>query len=73
MREAKYKEEESVSKQLRVLRKQVNNLQVTRGSENLDYEDLCIHPDVDMPVRYKPPKFHILMGQEIPCILESLL
>lgn len=31
-------------------------LQVTRGMENLDYDNLCIHPDIDMSVGYKPPK-----------------
>ncbi|XP_049406297.1 uncharacterized protein LOC125869949 [Solanum stenotomum] len=23
----------------------------------MDYDDLCIHPNIDMPVGYKPPKF----------------
>nr|XP_016460483.1 PREDICTED: uncharacterized protein LOC107783966 [Nicotiana tabacum] len=58
-REAKRKEEESVSEQLQILRKQMKCLQVARGSESLDYEDMCIHPDVDMTIGYKPPKFDI--------------
>ncbi|XP_033515074.1 uncharacterized protein [Nicotiana tomentosiformis] len=40
----------------------MKNLQVARGSESLDYEDLCIHPDVDIPVGYKAPKFDIFDG-----------
>nr|XP_033514068.1 uncharacterized protein LOC117278716 [Nicotiana tomentosiformis] len=44
----------------------MKNLQVARGSESLDYEDLCIHPDVDIPVGYKPPKFDIFNGTGDP-------
>ncbi|XP_075083462.1 uncharacterized protein LOC142167201 [Nicotiana tabacum] len=65
-RQAKYKEEESVSEQLRALRKKMKNLQVARGSESLDYEDLCIHPEMDMPVGYKPLKFDIFDGTGDP-------
>ncbi|XP_075101662.1 uncharacterized protein LOC142177100 [Nicotiana tabacum] len=61
-RGARYKEEESVSEKLRALRKQMKNLQVTRGRKSLDYEDLCIHPDLDMPTGYNPPKFEIFDG-----------
>lgn len=48
-----------MSEQLRLLRKLWKNLQVAQGRESLDYEHLCIHPDVDMPVGYNPPKFEI--------------
>lgn len=58
-REGKSKEDESLSEKLLVLRIQMKNLQVARGSKILDFEDLCIHPDVDMPTGYKPPKFDI--------------
>ncbi|XP_070039434.1 uncharacterized protein [Nicotiana tomentosiformis] len=64
--EAKYKEEELVFEQLRALRKQMKNLQVARRSESLDYEDLCIHPYVDMPIGYKPLKFDIFDGRGDP-------
>nr|XP_033516952.1 uncharacterized protein LOC117281219 [Nicotiana tomentosiformis] len=40
----------------------MKNLQIARESESLDYEDLFTHPDVDMPERYKPPKFDIFYG-----------
>uniref|UniRef100_A0A1S3XAC6 Uncharacterized protein n=1 Tax=Nicotiana tabacum TaxID=4097 RepID=A0A1S3XAC6_TOBAC len=49
-----------------MLRRQMKSLQVARGGESLDSEDLCIHPDVDMPVGYKPPKFDIFDGTEDP-------
>lgn len=65
-KEARSKEDESLLEQLRVLRKEMKNLQVARGSESLDYKDLCIHPDVDMPVGNKPPKFDIIDGTSDP-------
>ncbi|KAG5595600.1 hypothetical protein H5410_036832 [Solanum commersonii] len=48
------------------LRKALKCLQVTRGTESLDYDDLCIYPDIDMPVGYKPPKFDIFDGKGDP-------
>nr|XP_016437096.1 PREDICTED: uncharacterized protein LOC107763158 [Nicotiana tabacum] len=44
----------------------MKNLQVALGSGSLDYEDLCIHPDVDMHVGYKPSKFDIFNGTGDP-------
>ncbi|XP_070054459.1 uncharacterized protein [Nicotiana tomentosiformis] len=44
----------------------MKNLQVARDSESLDYEDLCIHPNVDMPAGYTPPKFDIFDGMSDP-------
>lgn len=63
---ARLKEDESINAQLHGLRKVLKNLQVTRGTESLDYDDLCIHPDIDMPVGYKPPKFDIFDGKGDP-------
>ncbi|XP_016570771.1 uncharacterized protein LOC107868603 [Capsicum annuum] len=42
---------------LRHLKQAMTDLQETQVNEHLDYEDLCIHPDVDLPVGFKPPKF----------------
>nr|XP_033514225.1 uncharacterized protein LOC117278905 [Nicotiana tomentosiformis] len=58
-REARHKEEELVSEQLQILRRQIKSLQVARGSESLDYEDMCIHLDV-------PPKFNTFNGTGEP-------
>ncbi|XP_055800430.1 uncharacterized protein LOC129869872 [Solanum dulcamara] len=65
-KDARLKEDESIDAQLRGLRKALKNLQVSRGTESLDYDDLCIHPDIDMPVGYKPPKFDIFDGKSDP-------
>nr|XP_016466129.1 PREDICTED: uncharacterized protein LOC107788908 [Nicotiana tabacum] len=64
--EVRRKEEELVFEQLQILRKQMKNLQVARGSESLDYKDLCIHPDVDMPTGYKPSNFDMFDGAGDP-------
>nr|XP_033514432.1 uncharacterized protein LOC117279083 [Nicotiana tomentosiformis] len=44
----------------------MKNLQVAREIKNLDYEDMCIHPDIDMPIGYKPQKFDIFDGTGDP-------
>ncbi|KAH0658407.1 hypothetical protein KY289_027155 [Solanum tuberosum] len=49
-KDARLKEDASINAQLQGLRKVLKSLQVTRGTESLDYDDLCIHPDIDMPV-----------------------
>ncbi|KAG5571606.1 hypothetical protein H5410_061372 [Solanum commersonii] len=43
------KDDASINAQLHGLRKTLKSLQVTRGAESLDYDDLCIHPDINMP------------------------
>ncbi|KAG5590827.1 hypothetical protein H5410_041341 [Solanum commersonii] len=60
------KEDALINVQLHGLRKALKSLQVTRGTESLDYDDLCIHPDIDMPVGYKPPKFDMFDGKGDP-------
>ncbi|XP_016578834.2 uncharacterized protein LOC107876421 [Capsicum annuum] len=59
-------EEGSMVAQLKSLKRIFKNMQVTRGTELLDYDDLCIHPNVDMPVGYKSPKFDIFDGKGDP-------
>lgn len=58
-KDAHLKEEASINAQLQGVRKALKSLQVTRGMEGLDYDDLSIHPDIDIPVGYKPPMFDI--------------
>lgn len=38
----------------------------SRERQSLDYKYLCIHPYIDMLVRYKPLKFDIFDEQAIP-------
>ncbi|XP_060211790.1 uncharacterized protein LOC132639355 [Lycium barbarum] len=65
-RDAKLGEDESIISQLHSLRKEMRSMRVTRGSESLDYDNLCIHPDIGMPIGYKPPKFDIFDGTGDP-------
>ncbi|XP_070017274.1 uncharacterized protein [Nicotiana sylvestris] len=37
-----------------------------KGIEGLNYEDLCIQPDVELPEGYKPPKFEMFDGTGDP-------
>ncbi|XP_016579094.2 uncharacterized protein LOC107876750 [Capsicum annuum] len=48
------------------LKQAMKHLQETQVSEHLNYEDLCIHPDVDFPVGFKPPKFDFFDGTGDP-------
>lgn len=34
--------------------------------KGLNYEDLCIHPNVELPEGYKPPKFELYDGTGDP-------
>ncbi|KAH0773510.1 hypothetical protein KY290_010647 [Solanum tuberosum] len=63
---ARLKEDASINAQLHGLRKALKSLQVTRGTQSLDYDDLCIHPDIDMSVGYKPSKFDMFDGKGDP-------
>ncbi|KAG5576044.1 hypothetical protein H5410_056178 [Solanum commersonii] len=56
-KDARLKEDASINAQLHDLRKALKSLQITRGAKSLEYDDLCIHPDIDMSVGCKPPKF----------------
>lgn len=44
----------------------MKSLQFAWGNESLDYDALCIHPDVDTPVGYKPSKFDMFYGTGDP-------
>ncbi|KAH0669354.1 hypothetical protein KY289_023847 [Solanum tuberosum] len=49
-KDARLKEDASINAQLHGMRKALKSLQVIRGAESLDYDDLCIYPDIDMPI-----------------------
>ncbi|XP_070018246.1 uncharacterized protein [Nicotiana sylvestris] len=51
------------------LKKLISRVQGVKGSkriEGLNYEDLCIQPDVKLPEGYKPPKFEMFDGTGNP-------
>ncbi|XP_009603379.2 uncharacterized protein [Nicotiana tomentosiformis] len=48
--------------ELKKLSGRVQNVKVGKGVEGLNYEDLCIQPDVELPEGYRPPKFEMFDG-----------
>ncbi|KAK4737484.1 hypothetical protein R3W88_001181 [Solanum pinnatisectum] len=44
---------------MREFREEVRNMRISKRGEKLEYEDLCVHPDIDLPDGYKPPKFEM--------------
>ncbi|XP_070035184.1 uncharacterized protein [Nicotiana tomentosiformis] len=40
----------------------VQSVEGGKGIKGLNYEDLCIQPDVELPECYKPPKFKMVYG-----------
>ncbi|KAH0669397.1 hypothetical protein KY289_023890 [Solanum tuberosum] len=48
------------------LREEVRNMWISKRGEKLEYEDLCVHPDIDLLDGYKPPKFEMFDGTGNP-------
>ncbi|XP_060185092.1 uncharacterized protein LOC132614615 [Lycium barbarum] len=65
-KDAKARVDDILLKEIHSLKKAMRNLQVARGSKSVEYEYLCVHPDVDLPVGYKPPKFDTFNGTGDP-------
>ncbi|XP_070051837.1 uncharacterized protein [Nicotiana tomentosiformis] len=51
-----------MAEELKKLTGRVQSVKGGKGIGGLNYEDLCIHPDVKLPKGYKPPKFEMLDG-----------
>ncbi|XP_060202773.1 uncharacterized protein LOC132631196 [Lycium barbarum] len=65
-REARAKADENVAKEIRSLKEAVRSIQTHKGCEGLEYEDLCIHPAIELPAGYKVPKFDMFDGKGNP-------
>ncbi|XP_070039582.1 uncharacterized protein [Nicotiana tomentosiformis] len=52
--------------ELKKLSSRVQNVEVDRGVKGLNYEDLCIQSDMELPEGYKPPKFEMFDGTGDP-------
>ncbi|XP_070046824.1 uncharacterized protein [Nicotiana tomentosiformis] len=48
-----------MAEELKKLTGKVQSVEGGKCIEGLNYEDLCIHPDVELPEGYKPPKFEM--------------
>ncbi|XP_070004558.1 uncharacterized protein [Nicotiana sylvestris] len=51
-----------MAKELKNLTSGVQGVEGDKGIEGLNYKDLCIQPDVELPKGYKPPKFEMFDG-----------
>ncbi|XP_070045994.1 uncharacterized protein [Nicotiana tomentosiformis] len=55
-----------MAEELKKLTSRVQGIKGDKGIAGLNYEDLCIQPDVELPEGYKPPKFEIFDGTGDP-------
>ncbi|XP_070004823.1 uncharacterized protein [Nicotiana sylvestris] len=55
-----------MAKDIRELKEAFKSLKTVRSMEGLEYEDVCVHPDVDLPAGYKVPKFDMFDGKGNP-------
>ncbi|XP_070057291.1 uncharacterized protein [Nicotiana tomentosiformis] len=55
-----------MAEELKKLTGRVQSVEGNKGIGGLNYEDLCIQPDVDLPEGYKPPKFEMFDGTGDP-------
>ncbi|XP_070049949.1 uncharacterized protein [Nicotiana tomentosiformis] len=55
-----------MAKKLKKLTSRVQSVEGGKCIEGLNYEDLCIQPDVELPEGYKPPKFEMFNGTGDP-------
>ncbi|XP_070010127.1 uncharacterized protein [Nicotiana sylvestris] len=56
----------NLAEELKKLNSRIQGVEGSKGIEGLNYEDLCIQPDVELPDEYKPPKFEIFDGTGDP-------
>ncbi|XP_070017099.1 uncharacterized protein [Nicotiana sylvestris] len=49
----------NLAAELKKLASRVQGVEGRKGVEGLNYEDLCVQPDVELPEGYKPPKFEM--------------
>ncbi|KAJ8574068.1 hypothetical protein K7X08_010579 [Anisodus acutangulus] len=65
-RKVRIRTDESVAREIHSLKEAFKNIQTSKGHEGLEYEDLCMHPDIELPVGYKMPKFDLFDGKGNP-------
>jgi len=56
----------NIAEELKKLTSRVQGVEGDRGIEGLNYEDLYIQPNVELPEGYKPPKFKMFDGTSDP-------
>ncbi|XP_070004262.1 uncharacterized protein [Nicotiana sylvestris] len=57
---------QNLAAELKRLTSRVQGVEDNKGVEGLNYEYLCVQPDVELPEGYKPPKFEMFDGTGDP-------
>ncbi|XP_070001896.1 uncharacterized protein [Nicotiana sylvestris] len=57
---------QNLAAELKRLTSWVQGVEDSKGVEGLNYEDLCVQPDVELSEGYKPPKFEMFDGKGDP-------
>ncbi|XP_070045032.1 uncharacterized protein [Nicotiana tomentosiformis] len=55
-----------MAEEFKILTGRVQSVEGGKGIEGLNYEALCIQPDVELPEGYKPPKLEVFDGTGDP-------
>ena len=53
----KNKEHEEIARKMRSLEQNIRNMQGLGGHKSVSFKDLCMFPDVHLPIGFKTPKF----------------
>jgi len=56
----------NLASELKKLTSRIQGVEGSKGIEELNYKDLCIQPDVELPQGYKPPNFEMSDGTGDP-------
>ncbi|XP_070010891.1 uncharacterized protein [Nicotiana sylvestris] len=59
-------EQEEIFRKVKSLGQSLRNMQGLRGQVSVAYKDLCLFPDVQLPVGFKMPKFDLYDGHGDP-------
>ncbi|XP_070019778.1 uncharacterized protein [Nicotiana sylvestris] len=57
---------QNLAVEIKKLTSRVQGFEGNKGVEGLNYKDLCVQPDVELPEGYKPPKFELFDGTGDP-------
>ncbi|KAM3201045.1 hypothetical protein P3L10_033408 [Capsicum annuum] len=63
---AKNEEQEEMARKVRILEQSMLNMQGFGGPKSVSYKDLCMFPDVHLPIGFKMPKFYKYEGHGDP-------
>ncbi|XP_070029913.1 uncharacterized protein [Nicotiana sylvestris] len=63
---SKIVEQDEISRKVKILEQSLRNMQGIGSQMSVSYKDLCLFPDVQLPVGFKMPKFDLHDGHRDP-------